>query len=208
MKLGQERSSPCPLVCGVPQGSILGPVLFLLFFDDFNDCIHHCNVLQFADDRVIFVSSKKVCDIENLLNSDLNSVSLYLNTNELVANLKKGKTESMLFGTAKRISSLPGDSRNFKLFFNDNPINFTDTYTYLGTVLDLNLLQNTDFDSKYKIALKKLGVLRKLMELLTTEVAHLVYDRIIVSALKYNCIFNLNLNYVVGIFERKKMNKV
>ena len=155
------------------------------------------------------VSSKKVCDIEYLLNSDLNSeVPLYLNTNELVANLKKGKTKSMFFGTAKRISSLPGDSRNFKLFFNDNPINFTDTYTYLGTVLDSNLLQNTDFASKYKIALKKLGVLRKLMELLTTEVAHLVYDRIIVSALKYNCIFNLNLNYVLGIFERKKMNKV
>ena len=80
VKLGQERSSPCPLVCGVPQGSILGPVLFLLFFDDFNDCIHHCNVLQFADDRVIFVSSKKVCDIENLLNSDLNSVSLSTST--------------------------------------------------------------------------------------------------------------------------------
>ena len=119
VKLGQERFSPCPLVCGVPQGSILGPVLFLLFF---NDCILHCNVLQFADDTVIFVSSKKVCDIEYLLNSDLNSVSLYLNTNELVANLKKGKTESMLFGTAKRISSLPGDSRNLKLFFNDNPI--------------------------------------------------------------------------------------
>ena len=77
VKLSQERSSPCPLVCGVPQGSILGPVLFLLFFDD---CVHHSNVLQFADDTVIFVSSKKVCDIEYLLNSDLNSVSLYLNT--------------------------------------------------------------------------------------------------------------------------------
>ena len=83
VKLGQERSSPCPLVCGVPQGSILGPVLFLLFFD-FNDCVHHCNVLQFADDTVIFVSSKKVCDIEYSLKSDLNKcVSLYLNTNAL-----------------------------------------------------------------------------------------------------------------------------
>ena len=130
VKLGQEHSSPCPLVCGVPQGSILGPVLFLLFFDDFSDCVHHCNVLQFADDTVIFISSKKVCDIEYLLNRDLNSISLYLKTNELVANLKKGKTESMLFGTAKRISSLPGDSRNLKLFFNDSPINFTDTLTH------------------------------------------------------------------------------
>ena len=71
------------------------------------------------------------------------------------------------------------------MFFNDNPINFTDTYTYLGTILDSNLVQSTDFDSKYKKASKKLGVLRKLMELLTTEAAHLVYDSIIVSALMY-----------------------
>ena len=87
----------------------------------------------------------------------------------------------MLFGTAKRISSLPGDSRNLKLFFNDNPINFTDTYTYLGTILDSNLVQSTDFDNKYKKASKKLGVLQKLMELLTTEAAHVVYDSIIVG---------------------------
>ena len=76
----------------------------------------------------------KVCDIEYLLNREI----LYLSTNELVTGLltsRSGKTESMLFGTAKCIPSLPGDLRNLKLFFNDISINFTDTYTYLGQFL-------------------------------------------------------------------------
>lgn len=55
----------------------------------------------------------------------------------------------MLFWTAKRTSSLSGDSRNLKLFCNNIPINYTNTYTYLGTILDPNLVQNTDFNNKY-----------------------------------------------------------
>ena len=51
----------------------------------------------------------------------------------------------------------------------------TNTYTYLGAILDPNLVQNTDFDNKYKKPSRKLGVLRKLMGYLTIEAAHLVY---------------------------------
>ena len=80
------------------------------------------------------------------------------------------------------------------LFFNDVPINNTDSYTYLGTILDQNLTLNTDFDKKYRKASSKLGILRKLMPLLTREAANLLYSCVIVSALKYNCIVHLNLN--------------
>ena len=192
MKLGQQLSEPCPLVCGVPQGSILGPVLFLLFFNDFEDCLSRCNVLQFADDTVIYVSSKSVSEIETSLNIELSAISNYLKTNDLIINLKKGKTESLLFGTFKRIST--AESRELKLFCNDVRINSTTSYTYLGTILDQNLLLNSDFDSKYKRASKKLGVLRKLMSFLTLEAARLLYTSVIVSAFKYNCILHLNLN--------------
>jgi hypothetical protein len=75
VKLGQEVSSPCPLLCGVPQGSILGPVLFLMFFNDFNECLHHSKVIQFADDTVIYVSSKSVTNIEKQLNADLDKIA-------------------------------------------------------------------------------------------------------------------------------------
>jgi hypothetical protein len=194
VKLGQELSEPCPLVCGVPQGSILGPVLFLLFFNDFEDCLSKCKFFQFADDTVIYVTSKYVSDIEKALNTDLSAISTYLKTNDLVINLKKGKTESMLFGTAKRISTVQPECRELKLLCNDIPINSTTSYTYLGTILDQNLVLNLDFDSKYKRASSKLGVLRKLMSLLTLDAARLVYECVFISALKHNCIVHLNLN--------------
>ena len=86
-KLGQELSDPCPLTCGVPQGSILGPILFLL--DDFEDCLHHNNVVQFADDTVIYLSSKSIDEIGDKLNEDLALIFTYLSWNVLVINLRR-----------------------------------------------------------------------------------------------------------------------
>ena len=60
VKIGQEFSNPCPLTRGVPQGSILDPILFLLFFNDFEECLHHSNVKQFANDTVIYLSSNSI----------------------------------------------------------------------------------------------------------------------------------------------------
>jgi exonuclease III len=162
VKLGQELSAPCSLVCGIPQGSILGPILFLLFFNDFEKCLSHSQLLQFADDTVIYVSSKCVVDIEAKLNTDMMAISAYLKTNDLITNLNKGKTESILFGTSKRISTVPPQSKDLKVFYNDILINCTTSYTYLGTVLDQHLGFQINFERKYKRASSKLGILQKL----------------------------------------------
>ena len=100
VKLGQELSDPCPLTCGVPQGAILGPIMFLLFFNDFEDCLRHSNVVQFADHTVIYLSSKSIDEIEDNLNEDLASIATYLSCNDLVISLRKGKTECMFLGTS------------------------------------------------------------------------------------------------------------
>lgn len=194
VKLGQELSSPCPLMCGVPQGSILGPLLFLIFFNDFEGCLQYSKVIQFADDTVVYVSSNDVINIDGKLNHDMISIASYLECNDLVINLKKGKTESMLFGTAKRISTIPDESRFLKIYFNNSLINATSSYTYLGTVLDQHLGLGANFDKKYKRASSKLGVLRKLLPMLTLEAAFTLYLSVIVSALRYNCISQLDLN--------------
>ncbi len=61
-------------------------------------------VLKYADDAVIYCSGKDVERIEVMLSYDMDLIAKYLEENELIMNLEKGKTEVMLFGTAKRLS--------------------------------------------------------------------------------------------------------
>ena len=76
---------------GVPQGSVLGPLLFLVFFNDVIDAIAKAKVIKYADDTVLYFSSNSFIIIEKALSDDLTTLSTWFDNNELVANLKKAK---------------------------------------------------------------------------------------------------------------------
>ena len=69
----QARADLFNITSGVPQGSILGPLPFLLLFNDLVDVVKHAQVLKYADDTVVYISVKNVKDISNLLSIDLSS---------------------------------------------------------------------------------------------------------------------------------------
>ena len=135
---------------GVPQGSILGPLVFLILFNDVHKSLMHSQILVYADDTVIFTSHRDINIIEGHLNEDINNLSKWLSENELIMNIKKGKTESTLFATGKRLSKLGTPSLNINV--NGNHINFTDSYNYSGIYLDSTLSFNENFDKSYKKA--------------------------------------------------------
>ena len=103
--LGSSTSDLRPVCTGVPQGSILGPLLFIIFYNDFVDYIHESQVLMYADDSVVYTAGKSVEFIERILSNDLKHIAKYFDENELIINLNKGKTEVMLFGTAEDITT-------------------------------------------------------------------------------------------------------
>ena len=94
-----------PVQCGVPQGSILGPLLFVLQIDNLVKSVKNCSIQMYVDDTVIYTSDSDISAIEQTLTSEMNNISRWLYKNRLIINLKKGKTESILFGRTKRPSS-------------------------------------------------------------------------------------------------------
>ena len=84
-------SDPCDVAFGVPQGSILGPLLFVLF-----------NILLYADDAVVFAAHKDIKILEETLNAELDDVNKWTLSNFLFIN--KRKTEFVIFGTDARLS--------------------------------------------------------------------------------------------------------
>ena len=65
------------ITCRFPQGSILQPLLFLMFFNDFEKCLKLSQCLNFVDDTVVYVHSKTKRIVENQLNEDLKNMSTY-----------------------------------------------------------------------------------------------------------------------------------
>lgn len=129
--IGRQCSPKSNVYSGVPQGSILGPLIFLIFFYDFPEHLSKAKCIQYADDTVVYFSSSKFDEIEKVLNDEINDLKKYFDKNELILNLKKGKTETMLFGTAKRIGT-----KSLKITLDDHDVNHTTTYCYLGNELD------------------------------------------------------------------------
>ena len=88
------------VLSGVPQGSILGPLLFLIAFCGLNDVLNHCKIIMYADDTIIYTSDKSFSTIKPNLIEDFACVETWLDENQLIVNVRKGKTECMMFGTS------------------------------------------------------------------------------------------------------------
>ena len=99
--VGGIVSDPRVVPCGVPQGSILGTLLFLIYVNDMEASVS-CKLILYADDSALLVSGKYIKIIENVLSDNLLSLSNWLIDNKLSLHL--GKTESILFGTKHMLS--------------------------------------------------------------------------------------------------------
>ena len=144
VEISGTRSSSKRISCGVPQGSILGPLLFLIYVNDMSAVVKN-KLLLYADDSAILVSAKNKSDIEIRLSEDLQSISQWLICNKLSLHL--GKTESILFGSKQRLKS----NSNLNIQCNGHTIGSTSSVKYLGATLD----QSLSFDIMARSIIKK-----------------------------------------------------
>ena len=183
-------SSEEKVFCGVPQGSIIGPLLFVLFYNDFPSCLKHAQCIIYADDTVIYVPGKDIFIIQTRLSADMDRISSWCIKNELILNLKKGKTEAMLFGTSKKLAM---QSDTLHITFAYENINYTTSYKYLGIEVDPTLNLNSYLDKTYKKSTGRLKILYKIRPYIDSKCAKVLYQSMILPLFTY-C-GTLQLNY-------------
>ena len=134
VNVGKESSLPGNLSCGVPQGSILGPLIFLLYVNDMPQAVD-CDLLLYADDSCLVFSDKSISDIEEQLNKNFNSLCDWFVDNKLSIHFGEDKTKSILFGKTNKKSG----NKKLDIRRGDIKIKQHTSVTYLGCILDESL---------------------------------------------------------------------
>ena len=173
-----KQSSPMRrLNIGVPQGSILGPLLFLIYINDIVNSSNRLSFVLFADDTTVYTSGKSLNECIAHMSSELLHISNWFMSNKLTLNVDK--TQVMFFSRRKKTTP------NIQVTLRGQPIaNVTNT-KFLGVIVDekLNWKDHISFIAS-KIS-KSNGVLFRIRNNLTREAKNLLYHSLIHPYLTY-----------------------
>ena len=176
-------SANLPVNQGVPQGSVLGPLLYIIYANDIVGKIKNSGFTFYADDTVLYSKKKSLVQSCEGLQEDLDNLSDWCNENDIFINTKK--TKIMFFGSKAKIEST--DLPNLRI--NDNIIQRAKTYTYLGIKLDEQLSLDTQAQAVIRKVSTKIYQLTKMRPFLSKKAALLVYKNMILPILEYGDIF-------------------
>lgn len=160
---------------GVPQGSVLGPLLFNLYINDISTVINKCSVHLFADDTMITASGDNIHEIINVINEDLSNFSTWLKYNKLKLNVEK--TKFMIIGHNTEIHD--------DVKIDDTKIEEVAEFKYLGVILDDKLSFKSNINFVIKKIAKKVGFLGRLSKKLSSWSILTVFKTIIAPHIDY-----------------------
>ena len=138
MNIENKYSSTAKIECGVPQRSILGPLLFLLYVNDMKQAVD-CDLFQYADDCFLLYQHKDINKIEQNLNKNFSNICDWFVGDKLSIHFGEDKTKCILCGTKQKLNKT--GSLNVRL--GKTQIKQYHTVTSLGCALDENLFGKT-----------------------------------------------------------------
>ena len=162
-KVSNCLPDPGNLSCGVPQGSIDGPLLFIMYIKSLPDALEGYNTYLYVDDTAILTTGKDIHTIEENLSNALASSARWMNDNKLSLNVSK--TKCMYFGKQQHLSGIQSQ----EILCNGEPVEVVHNFNYLGLVLDPNLkftAHTEHFQKKIFSKMKGLAKIRQITTLL------------------------------------------
>ena len=180
---------------GVPQGSVLGPLFYIIYANDLSKIVKNCEIAMYADDTVLYISGYDFCTSVRKLQEDIDAISCWCNVNGIMANTDK--TKVMVFGSNNSLAKIPV----FEIRFGEDTLQRVTSYNYLGITLDSQLNYNLHVTKVISLVTGKLNQFRRMRKFLTTRAALMVYKGMLLPLLEYGDIFLVG----ASVCNRKKL---
>lgn len=192
-----DKSDVLPITCGVPQGSILGPLLFIIYVNDMASSVPLLNTVMFADDTNLFFTGNDIKHIFQTMNDQLSQIKDWFAANKLSLNVDK--TKYTLFCSKSDEENLP--LKLPELHIGGTAIDRVRSSKFLGILLDENLTWEKHIQTIESKISKQIGIIWKARKFLTNTSMKSLYFAFVHPYLNYG-------NIVWGSTYNSKLSKI